>query len=362
MNQVVNAQFRAFVKSNPDTDLDESNLFEVFSIFSVCNGSLTNNVDPFSAHLKSKEFGLDGLAVIVQGELCKNSDEVNSVLGIGKNHDVEFVLFQAKMSEKLDYGELSKFFDGSFNFFNGNFIDPSEQLVDLTSAKEAVYAVNLKRNPAVRLVYVTTGSAEISRQIEQLLNATRTRFQELNIFGEVEILVLGAKELQNGYRSATHSVSGTIEILSPMTLPDHPSVQQAFLGLVTAEQLVKLASLPTGVGDERRMNRGVFFDNVRDFDDKSKINAGILSELRAHGQQSFVFKNNGVTVVAKDINRKGDTFVLEDFQIVNGCQTSNILFAAGADCADVHVPFRLIGSTDPDFVASIIIGTRAVPS
>lgn len=128
MNPVVNAQMKAFEKTNPQFTLKDHEWFEVFSIFSVCNGLLTNNVDPFAIHLKGQEFGLDGVAIIVQGELCRNSDDVNDVLAIGKNHDVEFNLFQAKTSEKTSYGDLSKFFDATFNFFTNAFIDPTEQL------------------------------------------------------------------------------------------------------------------------------------------------------------------------------------------------------------------------------------------
>lgn len=65
-----------------------------------------------------------------------------------------------------------------------------------------------------------------------------------------------------------------------------------------------------------------------------------------------------MTVVAKDISRKGDKFTVENFQIVNGCQTSNILFECRDYIDSVKVPLRLIASTDDTFVSSIIIGTN----
>lgn len=226
------------------------------------------------------------------------------------------------------------------------------------AAKDSVYEAALKRNPTLRLFYVTTGSGEISKQLKQLIDTNKTRFSDLNIFGDIEIDILGSKELQAGYRSATNSISEKIDIIKPITLPDHPSVEQAFLGLVSAEELVQLATIVSADGEGRKINRAVFFDNIRDFDPESSINKGILQELRDGSQQSFVFKNNGVTVVAKEINRRGDTFELDDYQIVNGCQTSNILFLAESAAEGVYVPFRLIGSKDTNFVASIIVGTN----
>ena len=82
-----------------------------------------------------------------------------------------------------------------------------------------------------------------------------------------------------------------------------------------------------------------------------------------------MFRNNGITVVSKNIDRTGDRFRLEDYQVVNGCQTSNIIFQMlhGDDQEPsdresleqkVAVPFRLIGSKHDDFVSSIIIGTN----
>ena len=106
------------------------------------------------------------------------------------------------------------------------------------------------------------------------------------------------------------------------------------------------------------MNRAVFYDNIRDFDPQSEINQAILAELEGGAEESFVFKNNGVTVVAREISRKSDTYRLEDYQIVNGCQTTNILFLARDRIDGVNVPLRLIGSRDSDFVSTIIIGTN----
>jgi hypothetical protein len=119
VNPVVKAQLTAFERANPAHDLSEDALFEVFSIYAVCNGIITDNIDPFSARLNGDEFGLDGVAVMVQGELCRNSDDVNGVLEVGKGHSVEFNLFQSKRSEKSDYGDLSKFFDGAYGFLMG---------------------------------------------------------------------------------------------------------------------------------------------------------------------------------------------------------------------------------------------------
>ncbi|WP_198430355.1 hypothetical protein, partial [Xanthomonas arboricola] len=105
MNPVVSAQLGEFKRSNPNCFEKDSEYFEVFSIFSVENGLLGENIDPFDAHLKGEEFGVDGIAVLVQGTLCKDTDDVASVLAVGNHHLAEFHFFQSKTSEKMDYGD-----------------------------------------------------------------------------------------------------------------------------------------------------------------------------------------------------------------------------------------------------------------
>ena len=71
-----------------------------------------------------------------------------------------------------------------------------------------------------------------------------------------------------------------------------------------------------------------------------------------------MYRNNGITVVARAIDRTGNNFTIEDFQIVNGCQTSNVIFHNREHIEGVYVPFRLIGTKDEEFIFSIISGTN----
>ena len=180
----------------------------------------------------------------------------------------------------------------------------------------------------------------------------------MSLFSDIQISIRGAKSLQDGYRSATNSISATFDFPKAITLPDHPSVEEAFIGVVSANELLKLATITGPTPDEDRINRAVFYDNIRDFNPLSEINQSMLLDLQQGSDESFVFKNNGVTVVAKDISRKGDTYQLDDYQIVNGCQTTNVLYLARDKIKDVGVPLRLIGSRDSAFVSTIIVGTN----
>ncbi len=358
MNPIIKAQLSEFTAQNTGILSKETDYFEAFSIFSVLTGLYGHNIVPFRAHLKGEEFGLDGVAILVQGEICTDTDEVEAVQSIGKNHDIEFQFFQSKTSESLDYGSIAKFLDAVYDFFTTNSLVRSDQISDLLAAKDLILSRATKKSPALKCHYCCTGSGELSSEIENLISQNEEKLRLLSIFSDVSLQVYGAAPLRDGYRSATSSIESKINFPKVQTLPTHDKVNQAFIGYVSGDQLLKAAKAKDLIDGVREISRTIFFDNVRDFDPDSDINKSILAELNSGDLSSFVYKNNGVTIVAKKITRTNDDFTIEDYQIVNGCQTTNILARVSADVSKIHIPLRIIGSTDQDFVSSIIVGTN----
>lgn len=73
----------------------------------------------------------------------------------------------------------------------------------------------------------------------------------------------------------------------------------------------------------------------------------------------FALLNNGVTIVSPDIRVQGGTISMNGFQIVNGCQTSNVLFANRKLLTDdVTLTVKFIEADDPDVVAEIVRATN----
>ena len=141
-------------------------------------------------------------------------------------------------------------------------------------------------------------------------------------------------------------------------MPVHENVEQAYIGYIKAESLLRLIANLSDDGEHISINKSVFFDNVRDYNPNSAINKRIIEEIENGDRKAFVFRNNGVTVIAKKVHRTGDKFRIEGYQIVNGCQTSNVIFHCRNMIEDIEIPFRLIESKSEDFVTSIIVGTN----
>ena len=73
----------------------------------------------------------------------------------------------------------------------------------------------------------------------------------------------------------------------------------------------------------------------------------------------FLLMNNGVTIIARSLKQIRDAVVIEDFQIVNGCQTSYAVYNNAERIDDVAmVPLRLIATQDEDIITSIVEATN----
>lgn len=362
MNPVIKTQTRTFQTEAGLAELNQSEAFEAYTIYSVIAGQLSYGVDPLLVHLKGDEFGLDGVGILIQGKLAVDTDEATALLDDVVDPDVEFIFFQSKTGTSYDYGDIGKMFDGIDQFFNDELLGESEQLDDLIAVKDLVFetAVN-KRNPALRIYYATTGNYNKPDKIENLLDRRMRTLREQSIFdlSRMHLEMLGAAKLQNFYRSAKRSSRAKIEFPRQESLPKNPRVEEGYVGYIAASEIVKMVATKGDDGEIIGINRFAFSDNIRDFNEKSPLNQAVAQTLKDGQGRDFVFRNNGVTVIAKSIHRTGDEFVIEDYQIVNGCQTTNILFQNRDDIEDVNIPFRLIGSDDDEFISSIIVGTNS---
>jgi cold shock CspA family protein len=127
------------------------------------------------------------------------------------------------------------------------------------------------------------------------------------------------------------------------------------IGIVPCTEYVKLVC-----DEDGSLNRRLFYDNVRDFQGHNPVNQEMATTIQESGRgDKFALLNNGVTIVARNVNKVGTRFRLRDYQIVNGCQTSHILFLNQANLTpNVYVPVKLIVTTDTEVTNQIIQGTN----
>jgi len=165
---------------------------------------------------------------------------------------------------------------------------------------------------------------------------------------------LGAEELQGLYHRSKNAISTEITFSDRTVLPELPGVEQAYIGVLPANEFMKLIE-----NENHEVMTSLFYDNVRHWQEWNPVNKEIKETLEDPKQRIyFPLMNNGVTVVAKRVAPTANKFVIEDYQIVNGCQTSYVLHESGTELDNVAVPIRLIATEDADIRNAIIKATN----
>jgi AIPR protein len=361
MDLVTQSLLQSFQKeeSLPD-DLDQPLLFELFVNFCAISSEYGEEFDVEDVHTGGgDDLGIDGLAVIVNGTLVSDTQEVDDLAVTNKYLEVEFLFCQAKSGGNFSGAEISNLFFGVKDLFalkpalpRNEKIAQSEELIKYIYKKSALF--NKRGNPRVHLFYATTGKWQDDAKLLARIESEKDTLLELNIFSKCEFHGLDARGLQRLYAGAKNRLSKSIEFASKVTLPTLPGIQESYLGYLPADQYLRLIT-----DDAGNIVRGLFYDNVRDFQGDNPVNHEINETLASPSQQLFVLMNNGVTIVADSINKTGDTFTIEDYQIVNGCQTSHVLFNNAKNLTKpVHIPVKLIVSQDGEVKNKIIKATN----
>lgn len=339
--------------------LDDPILFEHFVNYCAVSNEYGDEFDVEELHTGGgDDLGIDGIAIIVNGTLVSDLDEVDDLATANKYLEVDLVFCQAKSGSNFSGSEISNFFFGVKDFFamkptlpRNTAISEKELLAKAIYTKSPLFK---RGNPLIRMFYATTGKWQDDSKLVARIENEKEALLELNIFRGVEFIPVDARLLQRLYASAKNRLSTSIEFTSKVTLPALPGIQESYLGYLPAEQYLKLIT-----DDSGNILRGLFYDNVRDFQGDNPVNHEMDETLKSPAQQLFVLMNNGVTIVADAIGKTGDTFTIEDYQIVNGCQTSHVLFNNRHNLkTPVHIPVKLIVSQDSGVKNRIIKATN----
>jgi cold shock CspA family protein len=358
-DRILENDLQSFTKEFDLTTLPEPTAFEYFVNYCVISRYHPDAFDPEDVAVGGHgDLGLDGLAIIVNDRLVSSKEDVDYLTKEFRRLEVEFILVQAKTSAKFSGADIGTFLSGARSFFQKTL--PSEanlRMFELHRIKEHIYGYtkHMETPPKCRLYYATTGT-----WIDDLSLRTRREqgvadLSQTNLFSSVDFRALDAEGLKHLYRELNKKITREIEFEKHTILPQIDGVQEAYIGIVPCRDYLGLIC-----DDEGALNRRLFYDNVRDFQGHNPVNIEIEETIQ-DGTRSdrFALLNNGITIVAGDIIKVGAKFRLRDYQIVNGCQTSHIIYQNSEKLTPkVYVPLKLIVTNDLEVTNQIIQGTN----
>jgi AIPR protein len=356
MDRVSESMMNDFASEHGLTSLSEDKRFEHFTSFITVGNHYGGTFDTEDV-LVGKAAGIDGIAVIINGALISDIESLTDLDSSG-DFDVTFVFVQADRGAGFDAAKIGNFGFAVFDFFKETPTLPrTPEIAPVSAIMTEIYkqAVKFKRgNPACRLYFATTGTWTNDLVLEGRRQAVVNDLLGTNLFREVTFTPLGAEGIQRLYRQSKNAIEREFVFENRVTLPEVPGVDQAFLGFLPVPELRKIVT-----DDNGGMLSGLFYSNPRDWQDYNDVNAEIKDTLKSQDKSRFVLMNNGITIIARSVRPTGNKFVIGDYTIVNGCQTSHVLFEqADKDDGTVAVPVRLIGTQDEDVINDIIRATN----
>lgn len=359
MDSVTQALMKDFAESNGFAGLSGDKQFEHFAAYSVVSSRFTEEF--YTSDLVVGDGGdlnVDAFAVMVNGRLANDADYIDDVLSLNGYLDAEFIIVQAKSSSSFDGAALIALGDNLVNevFAPAQKLPVNDDVKRLIEIKERILqnASKLKNNPVCRVYYVCTGNWADDAYLVEIIKRKRQDLLNTNLFSEVTFEPIGARQLQALYRATKTSIAREVKFEKLITLPTIDGVSASYLGVLPVEQFLKLL-----VDDSGNIIKSVFVDNVRDFQGENPVNADIAKTITDGLFDQFVLRNNGITIVARNIKVTSSQYVLEDYQIVNGCQTSHVIFAHKHEITgDLLVPVKLIHTVSEDVAQSIIKSTN----
>lgn len=208
---------------------------------------------------------------------------------------------------------------------------------------------------SVKIAYATRAIEQNITAANEALRSDLETLLSKDLFHGSELIVkhMGASSLYELSSQASER-TGTIEF-SELIRTD-----EAYLGLVSLSKYLEFLK-----NDEGLLEEDLFEANVRDYEgDKKNVNQSILSTLSQEDATNFWWRNNGITILATEVDCPSKKMTLESPLIVNGLQTSHVLYNASKNNnldpsrAENMVCVKVIVSNDDNIRDAVIEGTN----
>lgn len=361
MHRIVKAHLESFVSSFSLEADDEAKQFEKFAAYSVISSRFSGSFDLDDVVTGDGDEGIDGVAIVIDEEITASIEDAGSVfVSQRRNHDVDMVFIQAKRSETFDLGDFLKFKEGVLRFATANpYTATDEVLVEARGMFDVVLnQVPKLRNgrPSLIARFVATGIYQRPEALEVALTDFNRQATALGIFHEIDIKFVDRDELTRLWVGTYSGVNASLPAFSTAALPNIAGIDEAYLAVVKASDFVNNL-LTTEDGNLRTQ---VFEENVRSFLGlDNAVNQSIAATLASDAASRFPVLNNGITIVSPDVQLQGNTLHLTNFQIVNGCQTSNVLFENRGALGDVMVNIKIVETQLEDVFSELVRATNS---
>lgn len=340
-----------------------SDLFESFTAFCLISNKLINDsldINEIISTNTKKYKGIDNISFIISGKIITNIKELEDIFENTGYVDVLLVAIQSKISENFDNNEISNLLDTFLDFLKDA---PNYPLTKEAKTIHEMLMFILDNMAKINkfntsLYYVTTGIFTNDTVINATKKEKLKQIKDSGIFknGNIEIELIDKNYLMKLFDKVNRPSKAEFIFKDKTSISvENKEIKEAYFGLLPFSEYRKIL-----IDEENDKIRNLFYDNVRDNLGNNDVNNDIDKTLKEKKFEYFPLLNNGITIIAENNLGSGNKFILENFQIVNGCQTSNKLYDNRIieEINNLIIPIKLIITNDEILKNKITIATN----
>lgn len=359
MDITIESNLKGFSESFGFEKLDTSEQFERFCLFSIVSKEAMNSLsrDDIEAMSVKQNKGIDGICVLAGGKTISSISEVEDLISSEQSIVYDIFFIQSKTSAKFEEPQINSFLETIIDFLNKT---PKYPMTEEARNYREIYELLMANKRFVSKLniyayYCSLGKWEEDETIKVTIESKKQFIENTFVPESLEIKALDKNNLLLLFKRANNPLSANFEFSNRIPVKGVKGVKEAYIGLVPFSSFKNLIIDPVSGN-----LRSLFDDNVRDFlGIDNKVNEKIKRTIINKEFFEFALLNNGITVIASDNKGRMDEFILENYQIVNGCQTSNVLYALrDENIDDTLIPIKLVITQDEALRDKIIFSTN----
>ena len=330
---IVKSKFQRFKNIAGLEGMKDDAAFERFVIHSILShhqpgvfasdGELLENICVAGPN----DTGIDGIAIKLNDLLITGKEDAEDLLERSKSAAIEFIFLQSKYKESFEANEFKKFVAGVRDFLSQSPAQPAnEKIKNWREIKNYLVSDNVvqmwEENPKVWLYFVSMGTWNKKKHAHIAADEKMFKEDMLPSYKDCEVHYIDAEALRRMCHDNDNAFKETIKIVQSMPLAEVENVKDSCIALCSAREYLRLLTTQDGL-----IRRTLFNSNVRDFQGETNVNRDIEDSLQANAEK-FCLLNNGITIVCDSFVANNNKVTFTNPQIVNGCQTSHVLFKA----------------------------------
>lgn len=361
---IINARFKKFIQRFELEKLKEDDAFELFANYSIL---FQHQPDAFTSDSELldttcvggyNDNGIDGIAIKVNGFLVKSRDEIDE-LAKSESLNIEFIFVQSKNKNKFRIAELLTFLNGVELFFTPGKYQVNPEVKFWMDLKDYIYSEDImcqcNKMPSVRCYYLALGKWTSNDLHNDSVTKTKKNLEDNRICSDFNLHFIGTSELKEILDRNENKFQVHLSFIDTIGLPATDKAKDACVVLCLASDFVKLLKTDEGI-----IRKSLFNDNVRDYQGENAVNSEIFETI-SDSPDEFVLLNNGITIVCNKFLPRNRMLTIDNPQIVNGCQTSNVLYLAsqtGLALDKITIVLKVISTDDLELSNKVVRGTN----